>query len=353
MMYSYHKNSLMASPAVHVLLALLILTQQTWCLPPTSLSSSEESNRGLLKRWYHEEHNSVFSSSQGPPPKCYLKYFLHQSPPQGLLIDHPGAEVYICQSLPDNPDSYFFATLFDDKAGIAILSAYTVNYEQARHMGKFPRGNVSNIWRTNPELTNQGNEKMYHGHGIGKEGFDKGHLNPAHINSFDKQHESATFTYSNAVPQYRHFNRGPWKSFESKIANYVTEQCPGKNRSSAVMYLMTGSSKFRLKVGARKPTQDKGQVKIHYFPGPSSNGSIVRPNSMWTAGCCVWKNENGIERAQSIAVMGNNDFTNKKIGIRSMKLVELEKMLVYEGTEPVAIFPAVKECRMNSLSLED
>lgn len=97
-----------------------------------------------------EEHNSVFSSSQGPPPECYLKYFLHQSPPQGLLIDHPGAEVYICQSLPDNPDSYFFATLFDDKAGIAILSAYTVNYEQARHMGKFPRGNVSNIWRTNP-----------------------------------------------------------------------------------------------------------------------------------------------------------------------------------------------------------
>lgn len=105
---------------------------------------------------------------------------------------------------------------------------------------------------------------MYHGHGIGKQGFDKGHLNPAHINSFDKQHESATFTYSNAVPQYRHFNRGPWKSFESKIAHYVTEQCPGKNRSSAVMYLMTGSSKFRLKVGARKPTQDKGQVKVLY-----------------------------------------------------------------------------------------
>ena len=96
-----------------------------------------------------KEHKSVFSPSQGPPPECYLKYFLHQSPPQGLLIDHPDAEVYVCQSVPESPDTYFFATLFDDKAGIAILSAYTVTYEQARNMGMFPRENVSNSWRTN------------------------------------------------------------------------------------------------------------------------------------------------------------------------------------------------------------
>ena len=54
--------------------------------------------------------------------------------------------------------------------------------------------------------------------------------------------------------------------------------------------------------------------------------------------------------AQSIAVMGNNDFT-KNLTIMSMTLVELEKMLVYDGNEPVSLFPAVKECRINSLKL--
>lgn len=86
--------------------------------------------------------------AQGPPPECYVKYFLHQSPPQGLLVDHPTSERFICQSIPDSPDTDFFATLFDDKAGIAILSAYTVTYEQAQGMGLYPRENVSNSWRT-------------------------------------------------------------------------------------------------------------------------------------------------------------------------------------------------------------
>lgn len=115
------------------------------------------------------------------------------------------------------------------------------------------------------ELTHQGTDKMYHGHGRGKQGFDKGHLNPAHINSFDKKHVLATFTYSNAVPQYGHFNRGSWGKFERKIVNYVTEQCAIKSKSSAVMYLMTGSSKFRLQVGTEKPVHDKGQIKVCYF----------------------------------------------------------------------------------------
>ena len=103
---------------------------------------------------------------------------------------------------------------------------------------------------------------MYSGEGTGPQGFDKGHLNPAHINSFDKQHVLATFTYSNAVPQYGHFNRGPWGRYEDKIVDYVTKQCAGKYGPSAVMYLMTGASKFRLEVGADKPTHDKEPVEV-------------------------------------------------------------------------------------------
>ncbi|KAJ7370294.1 hypothetical protein OS493_033374 [Desmophyllum pertusum] len=101
----------------------------------------------ISARQNHKERRSVASSDQGPPPACYLKYFLHQSPPQGILVDHPTSERFICQSVPDSPDSDFFATLFDDEAGIAILSAYTVNYAQAQGMGRYPRQTVSNSWR--------------------------------------------------------------------------------------------------------------------------------------------------------------------------------------------------------------
>ena len=89
------------------------------------------------------------SPNQGPPPECYLKYFLHRCPPQGLLVDHPSSERFICQSVPSSPDADFFATLFDDEAGIAIFSAYTVNYAQAQGMDLYPRQTVSNSWRSN------------------------------------------------------------------------------------------------------------------------------------------------------------------------------------------------------------
>lgn len=51
MMYRSYKNSFMATHLPHVVLALLVLTQQTWCIPPTS---SEETYRGLLTTWHRK-----------------------------------------------------------------------------------------------------------------------------------------------------------------------------------------------------------------------------------------------------------------------------------------------------------
>lgn len=114
---------------------------------------------------------------------------------------------------------------------------------------------------------------MYSGLGTGRKGFDKGHLDPAHINSFDKDHVLATFTYSNAVPQYGFFNRGPWKRFEDKIVDYVTTQCAAQHRPSAVMYLLTGTSKFRLQVGSNKPAQDKDVIEVRLLSFSNAIGN--------------------------------------------------------------------------------
>lgn len=92
--------------------------------------------------------------------------------------------------------------------------------------------------------------------------------------------------------------------------------------------------------------------QIEYFPSAEEEDRIVRPNSMWTAGCCVWSDESGQVRAQSIAVMGNNDFEKDRIGIRSMTLAELQNLLVDEKSDPVQLFPSVEECATNSFSLK-
>jgi len=92
-------------------------------------------------------------------------------------------------------------------------------------------------------------------------------------------------------------------------------------------------------------------AQVEYFPSADAEDRIVRPNSMWTAGCCVWNDESGTERAQSIAVMGNNDFTDEGISISPMNLAELEQLLVDENSETVNLFPSVKECRKNSYLL--
>lgn len=102
-------------------------------------------------------------------------------------------------------------------------------------------------------LSKQGNDALYYKN-VDK--ADKGHLNPVQINSFDQNHVKATFTYSNAVPQYLGFNRGQWKTFEGRIVNYVRTMCAAKKPTGGKMYLMTGTSKFRLQIGAATPTQD-------------------------------------------------------------------------------------------------
>ena len=70
--------------------------------------------------------------------------------------------------------------------------------------------------------------------------MDRGHLNPFAINSFSPDYARSTFVYTNAVPQYSHWNRGAWKEYEKAIRRYTQLTCGCKYRGT--MYLMTGTS---------------------------------------------------------------------------------------------------------------
>ena len=76
----------------------------------------------------------------------------------------------------------------------------------------------------------------------------------------------------------------------------------------------------------------------------------MQPNSMWTAGCCIWTDYTGV-KAQSLAVMGNNDYNTSKIQMTSLTLKQLEGILVPSRNTPADLFPGESLCRANSIIL--
>ena len=62
----------------------------------------------------------------------------------------------------------------------------------------------------------------------------RGHMNPRAINSFDTRFMKATFTFTNAVPQFKTSNSGPWQFFERKIRIYAKTTCGSQTRQGTL-----------------------------------------------------------------------------------------------------------------------
>jgi endonuclease G len=56
-----------------------------------------------------------------------------------------------------------------------------------------------------------------------KSGYDKGHLTPAEDMSYSNESMNDCFYITNITPQVPSFNRGVWKSLESKIRNWTLQ----------------------------------------------------------------------------------------------------------------------------------
>lgn len=97
--------------------------------------------------------------------------------------------------------------------------------------------------------------------------FDKGHLIAARY-AFDQATKDATFTLTNAAPQYENLNRTPWKNMERTI-KIALDACLSINQNRRA-YIITGVEPGNTWM-ASKNTQNR--VKI--------------PSYFWTAYCCL------------------------------------------------------------------
>ena len=109
--------------------------------------------------------------------------------------------------------------------------------------------------------------------------LDRGHLSPNSINSRDKNKQKATFTLTNAAPQYAKFNRNWWRIIECMTEQVILDWVPNED-----VYIMTGT------FGIGSPSHMRSVLVPGYYwkavcyPGNAHTGAspwgyaIIRPN---------------------------------------------------------------------------
>ncbi|XP_070542087.1 uncharacterized protein [Ptychodera flava] len=133
-----------------------------------------------------------------------------------------------------------------------------------------------------------------------KRKWDRGHLNPAYINSHDVDEMRATFVLNNAAPQLGVFNRKAWREMECLIAHYVWYM---RKPNDGPVYILTGVKPY-------STAQKVGTTKLE------------NPQYFWTAMCDPTKKK-------FLAFTGVNDATGQ-IDIKTIP--ELQKWLYGSGS---------------------
>jgi len=280
-------------------------------------------------------------------------FFAGNKRPTGLpRIATRGREIQ--QKLPNDPANTppYFVSCFDPDENTAFYSAYKVTPEQAKDLGKFSRNSIKvNSWRTPgvPALDNAYSTAITDTSGSP---LSRGHMNPLTLNTFDKSFMKATFTLSNAVPQFETSNSGPWQAFETRIRNYAKNTC---GPQGGTLYLLTGKSNYGVRIQAGSPVQDTTTVlpyRRENFPGNAGNVKLVTPRAVWTAGCCVWEEPGKYlgklwptKKVESFAVMSNNKDDDALLHQTEMSVSQLERLLRPPPLEGVNLFPGNENCR--------
>ena len=102
---------------------------------------------------------------------------------------------------------------------------------------------------------------------------------------------SSTYQYTNAVPQCASFNTGQWRVWEGNIRHYARFTC---TQQGGTLYLITGIS--YVAISNQQPPQPLAVPVVQF------TATILKPNSMWTSGMCLYPNG----QCDTFAVIGNN-----------------------------------------------
>ncbi|CAM4639052.1 unnamed protein product [Leuciscus chuanchicus] len=251
--------------------------------------------------------------------KTCSQFFFKDKPPMipGILENSVSMDQnryrIICQKyIKDDKDLqiYRFATLYDTTNKIPIFSAY----KYTGHAGKRPK---CPKWRTEPQLddSEQAVDRDYLNNEMN---VNRGHLFPC-CHAADQDTVEATFTLTNAVPQYKNFNGGSWSHMEltvREIMNCRDENIPG----DILAYVLTGA------------------VPNTKTPPHILNNRVNIPSHMWTVFCCYnSKSKEWLSQAHWAENIDESKEEDKKI-ISVKTLKELQDFLKSKYNKEISLF---------------
>ncbi|XP_062342146.1 endonuclease domain-containing 1 protein-like [Osmerus eperlanus] len=252
---------------------------------------------GLVEDFSHEE-------------RCKNSLYMGTAP-RGYLAQHSLRK--ICQRLADKPR---FATLYDSRRHMPLYSAYTLKKSDGEKT-------VDQPWMYEPQLSwSSGSSNMEPFPQMAQVSlrltdsqavladfaeaaqYERGLLNPD-LHQSDPLDKASTYTLTNAVPQIREFNSGPWRQHEDHIRQRLNNYCRG------TAYVVTGVTT----TGNMIRRNNQNRVGI--------------PEYMWTAYCCPDFDHNApyLERYRlpAFGAYGLNDRVNN--AVTELPIKSLEKFL--------------------------
>jgi DNA/RNA endonuclease G (NUC1) len=191
----------------------------------------------------------------------------------GLVIDHGDVKLYL------------------DDDTTSMVSIHKLKYENFLKLGSVARGNN---WY----------DDTYKGKYLPvkykKSGFDKGHLTPSHITTYDSITNRNTFSMFNAAPQYPYFNEHPWQELEADVEDSIK-----KYKSDVI--IITGVIYNENK----KNYIPKSRIKIptHYFK------IVTIGSKTW-----VWLGVNADGKKDCIVTVTTLEDLNNRFKVNGMKV---------------------------------
>uniref|UniRef100_A0A8D2L0Y4 ENDD1 protein n=1 Tax=Varanus komodoensis TaxID=61221 RepID=A0A8D2L0Y4_VARKO len=235
-----------------------------------------------------------------------LQFFLDREPPQVVHLGHNYAR--ICQRYNN---AYRFATLYDRQNRIPVYSAYIYSpgVDERNEDWFVEPQNIGSNRREMEDERSQGIFEIFvkinasqavSADYRGVFEINRGQLNP-NSHQPDADSRTATFTMTDAVPQYNVLNGGTWADYKASVAQ--------RAQGCRETYIVTGA-----------------------VPGNNyiSACRINKPSHIWSAGCCVIDNNH----KRSWAVIAQND-ENK---ITQMTLRRLQDKLRHLYNTEVDLF---------------
>ena len=170
----------------------------------------------------------------------------------------------------------------------------------------------------------------------------RGHLIASQYGRNNRAKMRATFTYTNAVPQFGKFNSHPWRTCEGRLITWGRQNCAQVRGATNVrLFIVVGTI----------PSTERGPPQQRYFGKrgfsdykDASNYRVNVPSDIWTAACCTYS-VNGILQYRSTAFWRENNPGNAPC--RRTNVGELTRMfsgLIYGGID---LFPQTPRCNNN------